>query len=203
MNTKRLDALISKELKRAGKDYKREKARCKKMYPDWEDNEFNMLDYRFIWAYTPDANLTSSFYTWDDALVYFNRATKKYHMTIDTGFYGLNYDADLARTESDRLSQIDEAFRDFLIEKGLPMRADIFPFEDPALEADTLSELYVKFRIMIEGYKIYNNKRSYYNQDIINIVNEEAALFFDGQKSARDVAAIIQSRVQLYVDENR
>ncbi len=47
------------------------------------------------------------------------------------------------------------------------------------------------------------NKRSYYNQDIINIVNEEAASFFDGQKSARDVAAIIQSRVQLYVDENR
>ena len=47
------------------------------------------------------------------------------------------------------------------------------------------------------------NKRSYYNQDIINIVNEEAASFFDGQKNARDVAAIIQSRVQLYVDENR
>ncbi len=47
------------------------------------------------------------------------------------------------------------------------------------------------------------NKRSYYNQDIINIVNEEAALFFDGQKSARDVAAVIQSRVQLYVDENQ
>lgn len=47
------------------------------------------------------------------------------------------------------------------------------------------------------------NKRSYYNQDIINIVNEEAASFFEGQKSARDVAAIIQSRVQLYVDENR
>ena len=47
------------------------------------------------------------------------------------------------------------------------------------------------------------NKRSYYNQEIINIVNEEAALFFDGQKSARDVAAVIQSRVQIYVDENQ
>lgn len=46
-------------------------------------------------------------------------------------------------------------------------------------------------------------KRSYYNQDIINIVNEEAALFFDGQKTARDVAAVIQSRVQIYVDENQ
>lgn len=46
-------------------------------------------------------------------------------------------------------------------------------------------------------------KRSYYNDDIINIVNEEAALFFDGQKSARDVAGVIQSRVQIYVDENQ
>ena len=47
------------------------------------------------------------------------------------------------------------------------------------------------------------NKRSYYNEDIINIVNEEAESFFSGQKSARDAAGIIQSRVQLYVDENR
>lgn len=47
------------------------------------------------------------------------------------------------------------------------------------------------------------SKRNYYNQDIINIVEEEAAMFFNGQKSARDVAAVIQSRVQLYVDENQ
>lgn len=47
------------------------------------------------------------------------------------------------------------------------------------------------------------NKRGYYNQDIINIVEEEAEMFFNGQKSARDVAAVIQSRVQLYVDENQ
>lgn len=47
------------------------------------------------------------------------------------------------------------------------------------------------------------NKRSYYNQDIINIVTEEAAAFFEGQKSAQEVASVIQSRVQIYVDENR
>lgn len=46
------------------------------------------------------------------------------------------------------------------------------------------------------------NKRSYYNQNIINIVNEEAASYFEGQKSAKEVAQIIQSRVQIYVDEN-
>lgn len=46
------------------------------------------------------------------------------------------------------------------------------------------------------------NKRSYYNQNIINIVNEEAGSYFEGQKSAKEVAQIIQSRVQIYVDEN-
>ena len=165
MNTKRLDALISKELKRAGKDYKREKARCKKMYPDWEDNEFNMLDYRFIWAYTPDTNATPSFHTWDDVLVYFNRATKKYYMTIDTGFYGYakEYDAELARNELYRLTQIENAFRNFLGEKGESLYPGVFPLLDPALEGNTLGELYTKFRIMLNGYRAHcedmeNNK---------------------------------------------
>ena len=154
MNNKKLDAYLHKELKKIGHDYKREKARCARLYPDWRDDEFNMLDNLFIWGYNVDPKTMPSFCSWDDAYIYFNRQTKKYYMTIDTGFYGCNYDAELTRAEGGRLSQIDEAFRNFLIEKELPMRADIFPFEDPALEADTLSELYVKFRIMIEGYKV-------------------------------------------------
>ncbi len=43
---------------------------------------------------------------------------------------------------------------------------------------------------------------SYYDTDIQNIIVEEAAPFFSGQKSAEEVAAIIQNRVQLFVDEN-
>lgn len=157
MDIKKLNALISKELKRAGKDYKREKARCKKMYPDWEDNELNMLDNLFIWGYTPDANATPSFYTWDDALVYFNRVTKKYYMTIDTGFYGYEkeYNAELARDELYRLTQIENAFRNFLGEKGESLYPGVFPLLDPTLEGDTLGELYTKFRIMLNGYEMY------------------------------------------------
>ena len=161
MNNKKLDAYLRKELRKLGTDLKREKARCARLYPDWRDDEFNMLDNLFVWGYNTNPNTIPSFHSWDDAYIYYNRQTKKYYMTIDTGFYGLRYDADLARVEVERLSQIDEAFRNFLIEKGLPMRADIFPFEDPALEAESLSELYIKFRIMIEGYKIYNlNKKN-------------------------------------------
>lgn len=44
-----------------------------------------------------------------------------------------------------------------------------------------------------------------YKQDdtLLNIITEEAAPYFAGQKSAKDVASIIQSRVQIYVNENR
>ncbi|MCL2717926.1 MAG: extracellular solute-binding protein [Lachnospiraceae bacterium] len=41
------------------------------------------------------------------------------------------------------------------------------------------------------------------DEQINNIIEEEAASFFAGQKSAREAAEIIQSRVQVYVNENR
>lgn len=41
------------------------------------------------------------------------------------------------------------------------------------------------------------------DETLINIISEEAEPYYAGQKSARDVAGIIQSRVQLYVNENR
>lgn len=47
------------------------------------------------------------------------------------------------------------------------------------------------------------NKRYYYNTDIQNIITEEAAAFFEGQKTAQEVVQIIQSRAQIFVDENR
>lgn len=47
------------------------------------------------------------------------------------------------------------------------------------------------------------DKRYYNNTEIINIVNEEIESYFTGQKTADAVAAIIQSRAQIYVDENR
>ncbi|MCM1118257.1 MAG: extracellular solute-binding protein [bacterium] len=40
------------------------------------------------------------------------------------------------------------------------------------------------------------------DETILNIINEEAAAYFEGQKSAQEVASVIQSRVQTYVSEN-
>ena len=52
-------------------------------------------------------------------------------------------------------------------------------------------------------YILSVDNRFYYNEAIANIVNEEMGGFFAGQKSVQDVVAVIQSRAQIYVDENR
>ena len=40
------------------------------------------------------------------------------------------------------------------------------------------------------------------SEEICSIIGEEAAPYFAGQKSAEEVAKIIQSRLQIYVSEN-
>ena len=38
---------------------------------------------------------------------------------------------------------------------------------------------------------------------MMEIVTEEAQAFFEGQKSAQEVADIIQSRMKIYISESR
>lgn len=52
--------------------------------------------------------------------------------------------------------------------------------------------------------QIYSITNVYnYDQKLIQIVQEESAGFFSGQKSAEEVAKIVQSRAQIYINENR
>ncbi len=55
----------------------------------------------------------------------------------------------------------------------------------------------------VVNYILSLKKCSYSNTDVMNIINEEMGGFFSGQKSAKEVAMVIQNRVQLYIDENR
>lgn len=41
------------------------------------------------------------------------------------------------------------------------------------------------------------------NQEVLTIIQEEAEAYYQGQKSVDDVAKVIQSRIQLYVNENQ
>ena len=55
---------------------------------------------------------------------------------------------------------------------------------------------------MVE-FMISIDKCFFYNDSVMNIINEEMPAFYTGQKTAQEVAKTIQNRVQLYVDENR
>ncbi len=45
------------------------------------------------------------------------------------------------------------------------------------------------------------NRTAFYNQEVTNIISEETAAFYSGQKSVDDVVNIIQKRVQIYVSD--
>ena len=53
--------------------------------------------------------------------------------------------------------------------------------------------------------ELYNNvtRMSDYDTSIFEIVSDEAESYFNGDKSAQEVASLIQSRVNLYVNEQR
>lgn len=72
------------------------------------------------------------------------------------------------------------------------MNGESVPF-DP-LSQEQLDELIAFIESVHNPY--------YYNEEIMNIINEEIDGFFTGQKPAKDVADVIQRRVQNYVDEN-
>ncbi len=60
-------------------------------------------------------------------------------------------------------------------------------------EADTILSL-LKGSCLASGYE---------SREIMGIISEEAEAFFAGQKSLSETISVIQSRMNLYVNENR
>ena len=54
-----------------------------------------------------------------------------------------------------------------------------------------------EFKTLVDGASVAGN----YDTDIMDIINEEATAFFSGDKTAADVAALIQNRVSIYLGE--
>lgn len=101
------------------------------------------------------------------------------------------------------MKQANEAMENpyYLDENGQKVEyEDTMYINDEEIPLENLTQEQVDaFVSFVEGV----DKASYYNESILNIVEEESAAFFEGQKSAQDVASVIQSRVQIYVNENR
>ena len=76
---------------------------------------------------------------------------------------------------------------------------DIYYLNDEQIVLPQLTQEQVDQAVaFVEGIR----RTTYQNDSVVQIINEELPAFFDGQKSAEDVAKLIQNRVQLYLDEN-
>lgn len=123
----------------------------------------------------------------------------------DYGFSTRKSEFEKARAEATKIEYIlDEKGEPVLDENGEPMIAGaggsigygddwMYTFHvTTEEEADLLEEL-------IDIAKPATTA----DTTILNIVKEEAGAYFTGQRSAADVAGVIESRVQVYVNENK
>ncbi len=94
-----------------------------------------------------------------------------------------------------RESTLEKHFKEAMESEGTKYGYNGMGFDlSPATEADAQA-----IRGMIDA----GQGASMADTMILQIIDEEAAAYFTGQKTVEEVAKIIQSRVQLYVDENR
>jgi len=124
----------------------------------------------------------------------------RYYLTEE---YQNNMDYGLPVLKSAFLEKAKEATQNpyWIDENGEKQEyEDTFYINDESLVLPNMTQAQVdEFVAFVEGI----DKCNYYNLDVQNIIEEEVAAYFSGQKSAQDVAGIIQSRVQIFVNENR
>ena len=162
-----------RELKRANK----EKKRCKRLYADWVDNEFNCGPNKFIFGVISDANsiletknYEVSFNTLNDLQVYYNRDAKKYLLDIEVGYNKS------CETEIQYLDRLLKEFKNFIqshysLKLSYLLETSLFTFLDDISNywsADDLITLYCKFYIFVQGYK--QNLR---NKKYLDIIEDE------------------------------
>ena len=140
------------ELKKA----KKEKARCKKIYPDWKDDEYNCGPLKFIWGVKSHDDLTANgvnFYSMNDIDIVYNRDTKMYLLGIETIYL---FESHKYRIEY--LNNLLDEFREYLYKNNL-FEVDINPQHlylynnGEMFISDNLTDLYYKFKIFVKGYE--------------------------------------------------
>jgi hypothetical protein len=134
--------LLEKELQRT----KEEKRRCAELYSDWKDDKYNCGPNKFIWGLTVDEKTAESFEDLTTVLVYYNRDTKNYFLQLD-----LEMIKDLGRAKLLMLfwlqGHAEKITRNDIYSVDSTVFNDGIPFR-----AATLSELYLQFRIFVNGY---------------------------------------------------
>lgn len=128
---------------------------------------------------------------WDFARYYLTdeyQRSLESSLPVDRQIFG-----ELAEEETRRPYYTDENGQ--TVEYDLYMPGDEEPVAVPPLSQEQLEELI--------AYLESATATPYADAFVLNIIREELGSYFSGQKTAEDVAAIIQNRVQMYVQENQ
>lgn len=118
---------------------------CAKLYPDWRDDEYNMLECKFLWAYSVNLSEKPSFHTLNAAIVYYNRRTKRYILDIE------KYLLDDIGT----LRKVFESYASYVASLNMNnniLYSNICGMWDSntSLTGNCLEEIYLKFKILIQ-----------------------------------------------------
>lgn len=147
---------LNKETKNDLRRSKKEKKRCQKLYADWKDDEYNCGPLKYIWGIKSYDDLSetrdANFYTLNDLDIYFNRDNKLYMLSLET-IYSFETVADRIKY----LNRLLNTFREYMINNSLfdsnydPFFLYIYNY-GKMFEAESLTELYYKFKIFVTGY---------------------------------------------------
>ena len=119
------------------------------------------MSKQIIWGYPIDGSPYGddvSWDTWKHACIYFDEEDGLYYMMIDIK---IDDSRDIeeeeiesnAKKELSRLNRIASRLEKFLQHNRIPLTGSLYPFSNPDLCANSITELYLKLRVMIEGYK--------------------------------------------------
>ena len=127
----------------------------KHKYIDWEDNEYNCGDIKFIWGIKSYDCLVSgpaNIYTMNDIDITYSRKTGLYSLGLETAY--LFEEGKVGEVKY--LDNLLNEFTKFMNENGYNTNEPYtFFLCSPIVErfAKTIPELYTQFRIFVEGYR--------------------------------------------------
>lgn len=124
----------------------------KKKYPDYIDDEYNCDNLKFIWGIKSYDDMSSSdanMWTMNDIDIYYDRDTKQYSLGVET-----IYMFDDTQAEYAYYNSLLESFTKYMKENGLDTERNYCTFcsgLDLSLKADSIEELYARFKIAVTG----------------------------------------------------
>ena len=127
----------------------------KRKYPDYETNEYNSGDFKFIWAvksWDELSNRDANINTMNDIEIDYDRKNKEYILSIETIYHFDNG----KEGEVKYLEKLLNDFTKFMIDNNYKIDEPFFFWRasDSLFRAESIPLLYTQFKLFVEGYKV-------------------------------------------------